>query len=101
MVSSESPALAVSLRPDAQKKLAVEFPESWVFSHIEAYPSQLQTAFEEQSSETAGRKRLQITLGLSSLPHPSIQHGVVSVYLNESGEVISVPVQFVWPIPEG
>lgn len=101
VVSSESLALAVSLQPDAQKKLAVEFPESWTFSHIDAYPSQLQSAFEEQSSEAAGRKRLQITLSLSSLPHPSIQHGVVSVHLNEGREVISVPVQFVWPIPEG
>lgn len=95
-----SPEL-ISLQPGGEKSLTVAMPKSWKFSHIETYPAELQSSFEQQSEEDPNRQRLLIKLSLSFLQSPTLQHGVVSVHANDGQQLISVPVQIVWPISGG
>ena len=87
--------MEASINPKKVPSVEVSFPASWKLSHIDAFPLELEVQFS-QPAAAGSDQQLQLKLSLSQLPAAALQHGVISIVLNEGAETISIPVQFVW-----
>lgn len=95
-VNRELVNMEASVAPKQIPKVDISFPASWKLSHVEAFPLELAVQFTQPEATESGQQRLRLQLSLSQLPATALQHGVISIVLNEGAETISVPVQFVW-----
>lgn len=93
--------MEASLTPRKPTVLDLTFPKAWKMDQIDIFPQELEVEFAEQPVDQADQQKLRLTLRFSSLPVTALQHGVVTLMANESKEMISVPIQFVWGIKSG
>ena len=85
---------------DTPSRVLITLPKSWTVSHIDTAPEELQVQYSQQAAEQGAVQRLQLDLSFTQLPDSPLQHGVVNIYANDNAEMVSVPVQFSWPLTD-
>lgn len=85
--------------PDADPRLLrIEIPAAWKVSHINAFPPQLQTPFEEVAGPSEGRREIHVQVSLSAVPPGRPEDGVITLVAEDGKQMVSVPVSFAWPV---
>ncbi len=72
-------------------------PASWKLSHIDAFPLELNAEFEKLDIGRDDLQQLRISISFSQLPAARIQDGVVTIHANDGDDMLTIPVQIVWP----
>jgi Protein of unknown function (DUF1573) len=88
------PGAEVSVAPVL---LRINIPATWDVSHIDAFPPQLQTQFED-FDVSSGRREIRVKVSLTEVPSGRPTDGVITLVADEGQQMVSVPVSFVWPL---
>ncbi|MEZ6043331.1 MAG: DUF1573 domain-containing protein [Planctomycetaceae bacterium] len=72
-------------------------PKAWKISHIDTFPLELDVEFENVEIARDDLQQLRLKLTFSQLPLARIEDGVVTVHANDGNDMVTIPVQIVWP----
>ncbi|MCH2212068.1 MAG: DUF1573 domain-containing protein [Fuerstiella sp.] len=69
----------------------VQIPEHWVISHVDCFPPEL--LCEWQQTSNGALQTVSLALTVSESPSPGTREGVVTLYANDSTEMVTVSVE--------
>jgi hypothetical protein len=78
-------------------EVAIALPPSWKISHVESWPAELQVTYEKSPGASTDRQVIQLTAAMSDVPADGLTEGSISILANDSKDMVTVPVQIVWP----